>query len=285
MRVPPQQDTLEERDVSSPPLRRSQILFFSTSRSDLGVTMFIAAVLCIATFVLFKLDGEVELIDSYNHDMRTATCTITAKHLQHVEIPRGPPDVDVPGQDKWRAEIAVSVAPEDGSAPFEATAHDTLQGAYDDVEDFQVHWLESFEQGQSRTCFYGLVDGEESVVFDLQAALIPDTGQAFYRPHTSYGLRVTKVVVAFFALLFAGLVVLKLLAGTWETSESFEDDTTPFLQDEPNSRRAQAQPPRYVVDLQQGSRVGEAARLDLRAGTPRSADDSIDDVSIGRSAR
>jgi len=262
------------------------MLFFSTSRSDLGITMFIAAALCIATLVMFKLDGEVRLIDSYNNNMREAACTITSKHLQHLEIPIGPPDVDLPGQDQWRAEISVNVLPGDGTAPFEGYAHDTLQGAYDDVEDFQVHWLESFQTGETRTCYYGPVKGTEAVVFDLQSALTPDNGDAYYQPHSSYGLSVAKVVVAFFALLFAGMVMLKLLAGTWEPTGREEDDFyKPVARGEEAGGTVQGQPPRYVVDLQRQNGVGEPAHLDLRAGTPRSTEDSLDDISLGRGGR
>lgn len=136
---------------------------------------------------MFKLDGEVRLIDSYNNNMREAACTITSKHLQHLEIPIGPPDVDLPGQDQvsvfglfalpfvslspsfsvactqsptatttpgceqWRAEISVNVLPGDGTAPFEGYAHDTLQGAYDDVEDFQVRAALSCVPGDTRS--------------------------------------------------------------------------------------------------------------------------------------
>jgi len=249
--------------------------------------MFIAAALSICTVVLFKLDGDIRLLN-YNSNMREASCKILSKHLQHIEVPQGPPEIDLPPEEKWRGEIAVEVDPGDGSQPFDANVHDTVQGAYDDAEDFQIHWLEAYSKGDVRTCYFGPVDGHSTVTFDLQTALT--SPKPLYSPHSSYGMGVAKIVVAFFALVFSGLVILKLVAGSWEmpslrSEQGEEHEERPMLREERRGGTVQGQPPRYVVDLQGERPLTAGAALDLRAGTPRSAEDdkdSLEDVSLGR---
>ena len=53
--------------------------------------------------------------------------------------------------------------------------------------------------------------GQRAVVFDLQSALTKvESGWA--GPHRSFAMHVGKIVAAFFALLFAGLVLFKMVA-------------------------------------------------------------------------
>jgi hypothetical protein len=79
-----------------------RILFFSRSRADLGLTLWLAAALVLCTMVLFQLDdGDVQLM-TYNHEMKEASCIVMFGQLEHDVIPQdgAPPDMYVPGEDK-----------------------------------------------------------------------------------------------------------------------------------------------------------------------------------------
>ena len=54
------------------------------------------------------------------------------------------PDVEgIPPEEKWRAEVIVAVTPDDARVePFQAPAHDTLQGQFSTVKEFQEQWLD-----------------------------------------------------------------------------------------------------------------------------------------------
>lgn len=181
-----------------------RILFFSRSRADLGLTLILAAFLALLTLVLFKLDDDVQLLE-YNRDMNPATCTVMSGELQNVFVPQGPADIEgIPPEEKWRAEVVVAVTPEDTSVePFQAPAHDTLQGQFSTVKEFQQQWLDSHPEDSTSTCYYGINpgNGRRVVVFDLASALTKvDSGWA--NPHRSFAMHVGKIVMAFFALLF-----------------------------------------------------------------------------------
>ena len=190
-----------------------RMLFFSRSRADLGLTLIVSATLALLTLVLFKLDDDVQLLE-YNRDMKKASCIVKEGGMQNIFVPQGPADIEgIPPEEKWRAEVVVKVTPDDGDvSPFDAPAHDTLQGQFSSVKEFQEQWLDSHPEGSSSTCYYGVnrANGQRVVVFDLESALTKvDTGWA--GPHRSFAMHVCKLVVAFFAFLFAGLVMLKLV--------------------------------------------------------------------------
>ena len=133
------------------------MLFFSRSRADLGLTLVLAAATALLTLVLFNLDDDVQLLQ-YNRDMRPASCTVVSGELQSMAVPQGPPDVEgIPPEEKWRAEVIVAVTPDDARVePFQAPAHDTLQGQFSTVKEFQEQWLDSHPVDSQDTCYYGV---------------------------------------------------------------------------------------------------------------------------------
>ena len=195
-----------------------RMIFFSRSRADLGLTLVVAAALALMTLVLFKLDDDVQLLE-YNHDMRPASCTVVSGELQSIMTPQGPPEIEgIPPEEKWRAEVVVDVNPNDSEIqPFQARAHDTLRGQFSSVKEYQEQWLESHEVNSSDTCYYGVnaETGRRVVVVDLESALTKVT-TGWAGPHSSFAMHVSKIIVAFFAFVFAGLVIFKLVAGKWD---------------------------------------------------------------------
>jgi hypothetical protein len=84
----------------------TRMLFFSRSRADLGLTLWLAAALVLCTMVLFQLDdGDVQLM-TYNQHMREASCTVLDGQLEHDVVPQdgAPPDIGIPDKDKASAE-------------------------------------------------------------------------------------------------------------------------------------------------------------------------------------
>ena len=71
------------------------------------------------------------------------------RNLQYVE--------GIPPEEKWRAEVIVAVTPDDARVePFQAPAHDTLQGQFSTVKEFQEQWLDSHPVDSQDTCYYGV---------------------------------------------------------------------------------------------------------------------------------
>lgn len=81
--------------------RKGRMLFFSRSRADLGLTLWIAAAAVVATLVLFQIDdGNARLVE-YNRHMKEATCEIRDERLEHDYAPYlgAPPDMAIPPKD------------------------------------------------------------------------------------------------------------------------------------------------------------------------------------------
>lgn len=99
----------------------------------------------------------------------------------------------------------------------------------------------------------------------------------------NFGLHVAKLVVAFFALLFTGLVIVKLVAGTWDSPPEERIDYTQI-----KAGRESADNTRTLVrgglpelhgTLEDGpSGTGRGRILDLQGGLPR----DFEDVPLGR---
>ncbi|EKX40738.1 hypothetical protein GUITHDRAFT_142600 [Guillardia theta CCMP2712] len=265
------------------------MLFFSTSKADLGLTLIVAAVLSLLTLVIFKLDNDVKLLE-YNKDMRQGNCKVLSAELQHVSVPQGPPDVDIPDEDKWRGEVIVEVDPGDGANSFQVPVHDTLEGQFSSVKEYQEQWLQRHQEGKQEVCYYGMFHGHMAAVFDLQAALTKVNG-SWGEDHSSFSMHVAKVVVGFFALLFVGLVLIKLLVGKWDSPEDEEyqqlredkeDAVPPYGSDGTRGGGEEERLQRVVVDLQEERRgnVETGRSLILQGGTPRS--DGLEEVPLPR---
>jgi hypothetical protein len=115
MRMPGPEGNYERNDGVSGRFENKEggtrMLFFSRSRADLGLTLWLAAALVLCTMVLFQLDdGDVQLM-TYNQHMREATCMVLDGQLEHDVVPQdgAPPDMNIPGEDKASAQCIVPV--------------------------------------------------------------------------------------------------------------------------------------------------------------------------------
>jgi hypothetical protein len=77
---------------------QKKMLFFSRSRADLGLTLWVAAALVIVTIILFQIDdGNAHLV-VYNRHMKEASCRVLDSELEREFVPHmgAPPDMDLP---------------------------------------------------------------------------------------------------------------------------------------------------------------------------------------------
>jgi hypothetical protein len=230
--------------AGAPHCPRSAILFFNLSSNDLGPTVVAAAALSLLATALWGV-GRLSLV-SYTGDIRTGTCTVEAKELQHIHIA-------APGVDFWRAALNVSLVEQQAPAkmppsppsPFttcwsdgvpgpceappaappplsyRATAYDNLKGTYSPDKHTEQALLDQHHVGESCTCYFGYLEGESRdvlelrVVFSVTKAL--HAGSASGRPAVGNGswLRAAQLGTALAAAIFCLLVVCKMMFGHW----------------------------------------------------------------------
>lgn len=99
----------------------------------------------------------------------------------------------------------------------------------------------------------------------------------------NFGLHVAKLVVAFFALLFTGLVIVKLVAGTWDSPPEERIDYTQLKAGQESADNTRTLVRGGLHDLHGGCEGGLAGTgrgriLDLQGGLPK----DFEDVPLGQ---